>query len=367
MAGAGVYTYQLVRALAGVTYRHHLTVLSRPGLFEDLATGYEHVEIVTVEPRSPARRLVWEQTALPLLLRRLQIDVLHSPHHHTPAWPRIGGLRSLRRVVTFHDVTFLLMAERYPLSRRLYMEAVTRASARLADGIIVPSRAVRDDVMRRLGVSKERIVVIPEAPAARYRPAEAGEIARVRRKYGLPQRFILSVGSLEPGKNRRRLLHALRGARASGFDYALAIAGQPAWRHEDEPALAERLGIADAVRFLGYVPDEDMPALYSGATLLAFPSLYEGFGLPVLEAMACGTPVLTSQGSATEEVAGGAAALADPRSQSSIEGALVRLLADDGERSRLRDLGLERAAQFSWERTARDTLSVYEVVAALSR
>ena len=362
-----MYTYELVRALAETASRHHLIVFARPGLFDDVAAEHRHVRIVPVEPRSRAGRLVWEQTTLPFLLRRLRVDVLHSPHHHTPLLPRIAGLPALRRVVTFHDVTFLLMPERYPLARRLYMEAVTRASARVADGIITPSETVRHDAVRHLGVSKERIVVIPEAPAPRYRPASTEEIERVRHRYKLPERYILSVGSLEPGKNRTRLLLALRELRREGFEHTLAVAGQPAWKYDEELALPERLGIVNAVRFLGYVPDDDMPALYSGAVLLAFPSLYEGFGLPVLEAMACGTPVVTSKGSATEEVAGDAALLVDPHDRSSIAHAMQRLLVDGVEHARLRERGLERAAQFSWERTARDTLSVYEVVAALPR
>jgi glycosyltransferase involved in cell wall biosynthesis len=360
MAGAGVYTYQLVRALAELPREHRLVVFARPGLFDDLASQ-GRLEVVHIDPRSRALRLGWEQIVLPFLLQRYRIDVIHSPHHHTPfalAAPHP------RRVVTVHDVTFLLLPQRYPPVRRLYMEAVTRASVAVADAIITPSQTVRDDVVRRLRVPPDRIVAIPEAAAPRFAPASGDERARVREKYGLPQRFVLSVGSREPGKNRARLLRAIALLRDQGLDCAFAVVGQQAWRFEDEMALVRRLGLAERVRFLGYVPDADLPALYSAATVFAYPSLYEGFGLPVLEAMACGTPVVTSNVSATAEVAGDAALLVNPRDTQALAGAIGHLLSDEALHADLRARGLKRAGQFSWARAARETLLLYELVAA---
>ena len=363
MAGAGVYTYQLARALAETPGEHRIVALARPGLFDDLAARCRRLHVVHADAKGRVGRLAWEQAVLPFLLRRLRIDVLHSPHHHTPL-----AARGVRRVVTFHDVTFLLLKARYPLARRLYMEAVSRASAAAADAIIVPSRTVRDDVVRLLGVAPAQVVVIAEAPGTAYAPVEAqGELARVRGRYRLPERYVLSVGSLEPGKNRGRLIRAyarLRSQGLAGGDCPLAIVGQPAWRYEGDFELARRLELTEDVRFLGYVADGDLPALYSGATAFAFPSLYEGFGLPVLEAMACGTPVLTSNVSAMTEVAGDAALLVDPLDTGAIADALGRLLSDATLREELRARGLARAAEFSWERAARETLSIYEVVAA---
>ena len=363
MAGAAVYTYQLVRALAALPGDQRLVVFARPGLFDDLAGDRLRVE--HVRPMGRAMRLGWEQALLPLQLRRERIDVLHSPHHHTPVAARLASGR-LRRVVTFHDVTFLLLPERYPLIRRLYMSSVTRASARAADAFIAPSQAVRNDVVRKLGLPADRVSVIPEAAAPAYAPADGAAMASLRQRYGLPNRYLLSVGSLEPGKNRARLIEAYARLHHEGIDVPLMVAGQRAWNYEGDFELVRRLGLDQQVRFLGYVPDEDLPALYSGALLLAFPSLYEGFGLPVLEAMACGTPVLTSNVSATAEVAGDAALLVDPRSVDGLTSALGRLLTDDALRAELRRRGLARAAEFSWERTARETLTVYEQAAARS-
>ncbi len=362
MAGAGVYTYQLACTLAKSPGDHELVVLGRPDLF----AGVAGLRVVPVEPQTPARRLLWEQTLLPSLLERLDADVLHSPHHHTPlvGWRAVAGRGRLRRVVTFHDVTFLLLPQRYPVLRRLYMEAVTRTSARVADAIICPSQAVRRDIVDRLGVSPEQVLAIPEAAGPQYRPIDVAGQRQARERYHLPERFILSVGSLEPGKNRTRLIAAIARLRNQQQSSPLIVIGQPAWGYQRDFDLVERLGLRDQVRFLGYVPDSDMPAIYSAATVFAFPSLYEGFGLPVLEAMACGAPVITSAAGATAEVAGDAALLIDPRDTDAIASTLARGLSDGGLRADLTRKGFDRAAEFSWERTARETLSVYEVVAA---
>jgi glycosyltransferase involved in cell wall biosynthesis len=363
MAGAGVYTYEIVRALALAHSNHRLFVFARHGLFDDLP-GDAGIEVVYVEPDSRVARLAWEQTTLPLLLRRLDIDLLHSPHHHTPVGARLSGRRRTKLVVTIHDLTFMLIPERYPLTRRAYMTAATRASALIADAIVTPSNAVRDEVISHLGIRQERIVAIPEAPSARYQIAPPEHVHAARKRYGLPQCYMLSVGSLEPGKNRARLFQALASLLRKGIDPHVAIVGQPAWRYESDYERVREFGLGDHVSFLGYVPDEDMPALYGGATVFAFPSLHEGFGLPVLEAMSCGTPVVTSSGSATAEVAGDAALLVDPLDSNAIAVALERLLCDDELRAGLRARGLKRASEFSWERTARETMLLYELVAS---
>jgi glycosyltransferase involved in cell wall biosynthesis len=219
-------------------------------------------------------------------------------------------------------------------------------------------------VIERLGFRAERVVAIPEAAASNYVPAPRAQIEEVRAHYGLPGRYVLSVGSLEPGKNRARLFLAVASLRDKGIDCTVVVIGQPAWMYEQDYDLVRELGLSGRVIFLGYVPDRDMPALYSGATLFAFPSLYEGFGLPVLEAMACGTPVVTSNVSATAEVANDAAVLVDPLDIQAIGAAIETLLSDDSLRSDLREHGLRRASEFSWERAARETLLLYELVAA---
>ncbi len=363
MAGAGVYTYQLIRAMAQAQSQHSLVVFAREGMFEDLARE-QWLHLVVVEPAWRGARLAWEQTVLPLILRRLRIDVLHSPHHHTPIAVRLPLASRSKLVVTVHDLTFMLIPKRYPLARRLFMEGVTRASALAADAIITPSQTIRQQVIERLRIPSERVVSIPEAASSIYQEATRAQIEEVRARYGLPGRYVLSVGSLEPGKNRARLFRALASLRAKGIDCSMAVVGQPAWKYERDYDLIRELDLTGNVTFLGYVPDEDMPPLYSGAALLAFPSLYEGFGLPVLESMACGTPVVTSNVSAPAEIADGASLLVDPFDVGAIASAIEAVLRDEKLRASLRELGLARAAEFSWARAARETLLLYELVAA---
>ncbi len=357
-AGAGVYTVELVRALAATPGDHELVVFARPDLFPELI-GRAGVTIVPTKPRSRTARLAWEQTRLPSELRRRDVDILHSPHHHTPTLRRARGLR---RVVTIHDVTFLLIPARYPRVRRWYMTLLTRAAARVADAIVVPSQAVRRDVVEHLGVPASRVTVIPEAAGAAFGPEVDAADPERRRHHEVDGRYVLSVGSLEPGKNRGRLFEAFARVRRDGYDGQLVVVGQRAWRFRDELAALDRLGLGPHVRLLGYVPDEDLAALYRGAELLAFPSLYEGFGLPVLEAMASGTPVVTSRGSALEEIAGDGAVLVDPLDVTELADAMARVLSDHAWRDTLRTRGLARAGEYSWSRTATETLGVYERV-----
>ena len=357
MAGAAVYTCELARALAAVDSENEYVIFARGGLFDDLAATRPRLRVLRVRTPSRPLRLLWEQTVLPWRLRQLRIDVLHSPHHTTPIAPCGCG-----RVVTFHDLTFFLLPERYPPTRRIYFQTVTRLSALVADAVLTPSEAVRQDAVRILRLPPRRVIVTPEAAGPAFGPQDAGSVEAVRRRYGLEEPFLLSVGSLEPGKNRDRLLRALARLRARGLEHTLAIVGQRAWRHEGEAPLARRLGLADSVRFLGYVPPADLPALYSGADLFVFPSLYEGFGLPALEALACGTPVVASNVSALPEVVGDAALQVNPLDTEALAGAMERVLRDDGLRLDLRERGLQRAREFSWERTARETLAVYEQV-----
>lgn len=357
-AGAGVYAIELTRALVERHPAQDGYLLFARGAWPyEIVAERKNWRIERPAVASRAGRLAWEQARLPGRLSALGIDVLHSTHHTLPLF----GVRC-RRVVTVHDVTFFRIPKRYPALRRLYMQTLTRHSARIADAIIVPSNAVRTDVITRLRVHESRVTTVYEAAGPNYQPVEPAVAAEVAARYGMTEPFLLSVGSMEPGKNRPRLLRAIRRAVDAGSDLRLLVAGQPAWRYEGENALVRELGLGDRVRFAGYVPAADLPALYSAAQAFVFPSLYEGFGLPVIEAMACGTPVLTSDRSATSEVAGDAAVLVDPYSIDAIAGGLARLASDPALRADLGARGLSRAAAFSWRRAADETHAVYRRV-----
>ena len=361
-AGAAVYAIELVKALATRDWHDGYALFVRGGVLDEAVAGRRNWRIERVGASSRPARLLWEQAQLPRALARLGIDVLHSTHHTLP----LVGVRC-RRVVTIHDVTFLRLPQRYPLARRLYMQTLTRLSAKVADAVIVPSNVVRDDVRRLLHVPAKKVVTVYEAAGAQYVPMERDAALAVARSYGIDPPYVLSVGSLEPGKNRARLFRAMRQLRDEGIDHPLAVVGQRAWGYEGDLALIDELGMADRVVLPGYVNAEHLPALYAGAEVFAFPSLYEGFGLPVIEAMACGVPVLTSRVSATAEVAGDAALLVDPQSVDAIRDGLRQLLVDRDLRAEYARRGIERAAQFGWERAADETRAVYHRVVSGGR
>jgi glycosyltransferase involved in cell wall biosynthesis len=360
MAGAGVYTYNLIRALAAVDRENEYVVFTKGNAFDDLNRDNPPFHTVHVSLGSRPARLLWEQLALPVHLRRQKIDVLLSPHHTAPL-----VVAGSRRVITFHDLTFFLLPDRYPRKRRIYFQKVSWATARVAAALICPSQAVRDDIVRILHVRPEKVHPIAEAAAPEFQPIkDKAALEKLRSRYGLPERFILNVGSLEPGKNRATLLKAYALLRKRGLEQKLVVAGQKAWKFEGDLGLMEELGLGGDVTFTGYVTPEEMPALYNAADLFVFPSLYEGFGLPVIEAMACGVPVVASNLSAIPEVAGEAALLVDPRDADQLCDSMERILRDKRLHATLRRRGLARAKGFSWERAARETVEVYQEVAA---
>jgi glycosyltransferase involved in cell wall biosynthesis len=230
---------------------------------------------------------------------------------------------------------------------------------RRATHIIAVSEQSKRDVGDAYGIVPGKVTVIHEAADPRFRPQAAEAVAAVRARYGLPGRYLLFVSTIEPRKNLPRLLEAFERVHAAGLTDALVIVGKRGWLYEDFFAALERSPVREAVLLPGFVPDVDLPAVYAGAQALAFPSLYEGFGLPVLEAMACGTPVVCSNTSSLPEVAGDAALLVDPGDTDAIAEALGCLLTDPGLSQELRARGLEQAGRFSWHRAACETLDVY--------
>jgi glycosyltransferase involved in cell wall biosynthesis len=357
--GAGTYIHNLVNALAQLEDDDRYFVFAKPQTFADCPELAEpagsRFRLVPVRLPSRLARMAWEQAVLPWHLRRLGVDVLHSPHYTTTA---ISG--GWRRVVTFHDVTFFLLPERYPPLRRAYFRAASRAGARLADLALAVSKTVKADVERHLRLPPERVRVVPLAAAPSFHPLDdPARMEAVRAKYGLPARFILNVGALEPGKNQATLLRAFRRLKGQAPEQALVIVGPPAWRYERLHRLVDELDLAAQASFLGYVPAEDLVAIYNLADLFVFPSLYEGFGLPPLEAMACGLPVVASTAPALHEVLDDAALFVHPEDVMALAEAMAAVLGDQALRSRLREAGLLRAAQFSWERTARETAAAY--------
>jgi glycosyltransferase involved in cell wall biosynthesis len=305
------------------------------------------------------QRLVWSLWHAPRDLRRRPVDVFHG----------VTGFELPPRgpwalVTTVHDLVPLRLPALVPARHRWAVRCLLGGALRRAHRVIAVSEATRVELLARYDLLPARVTVVPEAAASEFEPPRPPALAAVRARYGLARPYVLFVGLLEPKKNLGTLLEAvarLRGRGAWG-ETELLIVGAPGWGpHPGSQVRA--LGLDGTVRFLGPAPDADLPALYGGARVFAFPSLWEGFGLPVLEAMAAGAPVVASNRGALPEVTAGAARLVEPAPEPFAD-ALGELLADAALRERLRTAGLARAATFSWERTARETLAIYRAAAA---
>jgi glycosyltransferase involved in cell wall biosynthesis len=289
------------------------------------------------------------------------IDVFHGlDQSGIPLFSKAG-----KSVVTIHDVIPLVLPWAFPLRHRWVLSTALARIRKQAEVVIVPSTAAADDVVRYLQVERERISVIPMGCDARFQPAgEPARAAAMQRRYDLPQRYILFVGTLEPRKNIKTLLRAFAMllAETPQDDLAFVITGGNGWGRENYLATVEALGLRDRVRFTGFVEDDLLPELYRGALLFVYPSLYEGFGLPVLEAMACGTPVITSNRASLPEVAGDAALLVDPTRPEALAAAMTSIISNGELRQGLRAKGLARARAFTWDGVAEQTVAIYRAV-----
>jgi glycosyltransferase involved in cell wall biosynthesis len=302
----------------------------------------------------PPVRIAWEQTVLPRQLAALKPkpDLLHGLAYALPlGWTGPG-------VVTIYDLSFLRFPGAFNLTNRIYLTATTRATARRAQRIITISEHARRDIVRLLSVPEQRVDVTYPAADERYRPLPTLEVEVFRKARGLVNDFVFAVGTLEPRKNLVGLLHAyarLRSPRAP-----LYVAGGSGWRVSPIFDTVQQLGLQDDVHFLGFVPEDELPLWYNAARLFAFPSLYEGFGLPVLEAMACGTPVITSTAASLPEVAGQAAILVPPQDTDRLAQEMERVLDDPQRQMEMRAAGRIQASRFSWRAMTDQTIASYE-------
>lgn len=349
--GDRTYALNLSRALARVDEANDYFLYSaEPTTLTDV--GSPRFQSIVL-PASPA--WTWTPWAFPRDLRRRRADVAHVQYIIPPAAP-------CAVVTTIHDVAFRRCPELFPLKHRVLLNLLIPPAAHHAAAVITGSEATKRDLIEFYDLPEEKVAVTPYAADDSYRPMDpAAARQAVRVRLGVPSPYILSVGVLQPRKNLPRLVRAYNRIAAS-FPHRLVIVGKQGWAGEElKKAVSEAPRGLEPV-FTGYVADADLPVLYAGAEIFAYPSLYEGFGLPPLEAMACGAPVLTSAGSSLPEVVGDAAVSVDPHDERAIAQALEQLLCDADLRRRLSEAGLRRAAQFSWDRTARETIAVYERV-----
>lgn len=352
--GTEQYTWELLRMLAQLDRRnaYRLYCNQQPDHLPPLAPNFALRSI-------PFPRL-WTHARLSLEMASEPPDVLFVPAHQLPL------VNAPRSVVTIHDLGFEHHPAAHTLAQRVYHRLFTRLSASRATHIIAISEATRRDLQQIYRVPAGKISVIYHGVDPRFQPLEDRTVVdQVMQGYGIEPPYLLFVSTIQPRKNVARLIEAFARARTVTGDrqLKLVLAGKRGWLTEQIERRANELGIADAVRFVGYVPHGDLPALLNGALGYVVPSLFEGFGMTVLEAQACGTPVLASNVSALPEVVGDAGLLVDPYDVAAIANGIVQLVMDRELRVRLRERGLEHAKHRTWETTARQTLAVLEQAA----
>lgn len=334
--GTEEYSFQLLKALAKIDYKNKYIVYLRP------------LSVITDWPSNFIFKTVkwprlWTQGGLAIQTFKDPLDVLFVPAHTLPIIRRVG----LKTVVTVHDLGSEYLPQLHQFKQQLYLKYVTRYQLNSATKLIAVSKATKEDLIKKAGINPEKISVVYEGYDKKlFKPAtsDRGE-------------YFLFVGTVQPRKNIGRLIAAF-----SKVSNKLVIVGSKGWLSDEIYQLPKKLGIEDRVKFLGYVPDEKLPALYAGAIALVSPSLYEGFGLPILEAQACGCPVITSNTSSMPEVAGKGAILVDPYNVEAIAHAMIRVKESRSQRVKMIKAGWKNVKRFSWEKCARETLAVLQSV-----
>lgn len=363
-AGMGVYGKNLIDGLIAQS-QVELFALVQDDDPDFAYTGQQGAVTVLRVPSRILRltplRLLFQQTVLPFLAWKYRIDIVHSIHYFFP----LIRLGKAKNVVTVHDMTSFFMPEVHIAAKMRNYRFFMRRARTQASGIIFISNSARQDYIRLLGEPSGLSTVIHHGIGQRFRPLAAQDteaLAAIRAKYSLPPRYILYVGTLEPRKNLERLIDAFATVAAAFPEVTLVLAGMMGWKQEHLPAHVQKLGLQSRVLFPGFVAEADKPLLIAGCDLFVYPSLYEGFGLPVLEALASGAPTISSDTSSIPEVAGAAALLVDPLDTNALAQAIHAVLSSSDLQHRLQIAGPKQAAKFTWNQTAAATLDFYREV-----
>lgn len=362
--GIGRYTRELVRALIEVDdgYTYHFFSARQPQTLPvpDPVPVAANVRYHPAPLNERWLYRLWYRLRLPLPVQWVTgpLDLFHSPDFVLP--PVSGNIPTL---LTVHDLSFVYYPEVFPSVLVSYLNKVVPWSIRRASHVLADSRATKEDLRRLWQVADEKITVLYSGVNDAFRPiTDPNGIAAVRARYDLGTApYILSVGTVQPRKNYQMAIRAFASI-AADWPHNLVVAGGKGWLYDEMMVEIERQGLDGRVRFVGFVADTDLPLLYNGATLFVFPSLYEGFGLPLLEAMACGVPVLTSDASSLPEVVGEAAVQLSPHQQAAWSSAMHELLSSVERRQHLIDAGFRRAQRFTWHRAARQLLDLYRML-----
>ena len=355
LGGNESYATNLIEALAQIDQTNHYTLyVTKRAAVDRFAGRWPNFKVRRTSPHTPLVRI---PLTLSRELRRHPVDVLHVQYTAPPFAP-------CPLVATIHDLAFEHLPETFKRRSWMQLRLTVRATARRAAQIITGSDYSRDDIVATYGIAPERITVTPGAAPPHFaRVTNGNQLKKVRESYGIAKDYILSLCSIQPRKNLVRLIEAytsLRQSRPAGAFPQLVLAGKRAWLDRETIRVAERNSLDRDIVFTGYVPDQNLPALYSGAICFVYPSYFEGFGLPVLEAMQCGVPVIAGNRTSLPEVVADGGVLVDPFNARELADAIARVVDNPDHRAQLSVKGLKRANDFDWTTTARLTLQVYE-------
>jgi len=355
LAGNVTYITSLIEALAEIDQKNeYMLYVARTDAYELYDGRWPNFQV---------RRIMFHENRVARLLLSFNIHLRQDPADIFFVQYNAPPMAPCKIVAAIHDISFEHLADTYKLLERTQMKLTIRRTARRANHIITCSDFSRDDIVGTYDISPEKVSAIPLAAPKWFQPVtNEAKLDEIRQKYQLDRQFILGVGSVQPRKNLVRLIEAYSSLAKRRDVPPLILVGKKAWLFEESIKAAADHAVEDKVRFTGFVPDEDLPALYSLSKFFVYPSFFEGFGIPPLEAMQCGSPVISGDRTSLPEVVGNAALMVDPFEVSAIENAMARLLTDDELRTALRQKGFERAKLFSWKRTARMTLDVFEKV-----
>lgn len=357
--GIGVYTHQIVKNLNKLDNENNYHLIHY--LENDLDIYNRNSEIIIPKNRFVRRwgsYMFWRYFTLPRELKKYELDVVHDPYELGP----FTFNQPFRKVITVHDLTPLLFPNLFKRGDVMLHRLLLKKTINKADKVITVSYNSQKDIMKYLNVPEENIEVIYNGKDEKFRLLSSRQVEEIREKYSLPSRFILSVGGLHPIKNIPRLLEAYYLARKEGLEHELVMVGGAVDRAEEIFQIITALKLENHVIFTGVVSDDDLVGLYNAADLFLYPCIYAGFGLPPLEAMACGTPVITSCSSSLPEIVGDAAKLVNPYDPKKLAAAINRTLADDETMKTLIKNGIKRSKMFNWKKTAWETLKVYKDV-----
>ena len=354
--GVGHYTFELAHALA-LTHPADQFELVSPKSFASVAAVVSVANLSFINAKSSSLRGHWWSVGLPLYARRARLDLFHGTNFELPLWQR------RRTVLTIHDLSALIYPElhRPRLARRARVRLPL--AAKMASAIITPTEAIKREVCSRFRLKPDKVSAIHEAPRKFFRPVPLDETTEIRKRLEIKEDFLLFVGTLEPRKNLLTLLKAFdQILRHSSRRPQLVVAGGEGWLMDQTFSFMKESGISQHLRLTGYLDDEELRALYSSCQAFIYPSLYEGFGLPPLEAMACGAPVVASRIPALQETLGDVAVLIEPADVEGLARAIIDILENGDGRLALTSAGLNHAAKFSWEKAANQTYEIYQRV-----